>query len=57
MAEKKIKIPKLSLLKNEEKMFADLHEFLAVVKRLYYRSQDVNTNNSVIFVMREIKFA
>ena len=57
MAEKKIKIPKLSHLKNEEKMFADLHEFLAVVERLYYRSQDVNTNNSVIFVMRGIKFS
>ena len=57
MAEKKKKIPKLSLLKKEEKMFADLHEFLAAVERMYYRSQDVKINNSVIFVMREMKYA
>ena len=57
MAEKSIKIPKLSLLKDEGKMFADLHEFLAMMERIYYQSQDVNTNNSVIFIMREIKYA
>ena len=56
MAAFELKIPKLSLFKNEEKMFFDLQEYLAVLESLFYRSQEANRNRATACINRELKY-
>ena len=51
-----LKIPKLTLFKNEEKMLFDLQEYLAILESLFYRSQEVNRNRSTAYMIREMKY-